>query len=212
MHIRTKKKYNDWKREKKAVESLRPYLGYNKNNELCLTINPNKRMYNFPKEITQIRKLKKINIINTRIGSIPKGISNLKELKELYIVDSNIHFIPKRIAHLENLEELVVTSSKITHIPKYIKYLKNLKSLIISKNKIEEIPEEIEQLNNLKRLNVAQNPISTLPIQTFKKCNSLEVINIKETDLSSGRRVDELQKECPNINIYHDARTKNYIH
>ena len=78
-----------------------------------------------------------------RISSIPPEISNLKTLEYLQIVDNLISDIPDEILLLKNLKLLDLTNNKLKNLNKTICTLPKLEDLQLSKNPIENVPPEI---------------------------------------------------------------------
>ena len=79
-------------------------------------------------------------------------LSNLSKLKTLNLSANNLTNLPKEIYNLTNLRSLWLDSNKLTKISKNIKNLTKLTSLRIQNNKLEKFPSKIYKLCNLEEL------------------------------------------------------------
>lgn len=130
-----------------------------------------------PSEIGNLKKLKKIRLMSTKVSSIPKEIGNLHQLEVLWICCNQLTKIPKEIGGLKNLIELDIHSNKINDLPDEICGLTKLKSLDLSHCGLRKIPDNIGNLSRLKTLNLFNNDLRYLP-KSIANINSLKELNI----------------------------------
>jgi internalin A len=120
--------------------------------ELCLI--------KVPPEISQLTKLKHLNLFNNQIKEISPEIIQINTLTHLKLESNQIREIPPEINRLVALEVLNLEDNQIHVIPPEFSGLTKLNYLILSNNKITEIPLSICQLNNLENFVIHGNFIS----------------------------------------------------
>ena len=113
-----------------------------------------KSLKEFPKEITELDSLVKLNLSWNSLEKLPKSIKNLKSLKSLDLIGNKLNYLPNEIGQLNFLEDLDLSFNEFSYIPESIVRLSSLKTLNLIHNKILKIPESIKNLekNGLKIL------------------------------------------------------------
>lgn len=91
--------------------------------------------------------------------ALPREITKLKQLKNLSLVDFELGELPPYLAELENLEILVLRRAGLKELPVEMKNMKNLKSLSLEQNHFETIPDWIGELENLRLVVLTSNPV-----------------------------------------------------
>eukprot|EP01119_Soliformovum_irregulare_P012995 TRINITY_DN3422_c0_g1_i3.p1 TRINITY_DN3422_c0_g1~~TRINITY_DN3422_c0_g1_i3.p1 ORF type:complete len:988 (-),score=346.47 TRINITY_DN3422_c0_g1_i3:57-3020(-) len=98
------------------------------------------------------------------LSSIPGGvISNMKKLRDLNLNDNQIASIPVELCKLPELQVLSVTANQISELPAAVSSLKKLAVLRIGFNKLKSIPEQLTLLTGLEEINIGSNQITALP-------------------------------------------------
>jgi Leucine-rich repeat (LRR) protein len=94
---------------------------------------------------------------------IPTQISCVKNLSTISLVNNYINHIPAEFGQLSNLKVCILSMNKISTLPTEMGKLHNLNKLYLYDNMLDTIPKEICELPNLKMLNVSDNYISKIP-------------------------------------------------
>lgn len=155
------KKYNEWKRIKRADE----FLKENQEPETFLDIIfvnldlSDKNFEEFPIELFFTKEKNKINYLDLSNNKIKK--------------------IPKEIKYLKNIRKINLKNNQIDHIPEEIKYLKKIKELDLSFNNIKNVSDKIINylyeldIKCLQKINLAGN--NNLPFEQAKKIPKIEL-------------------------------------
>ena len=94
---------------------------------------------------------------------IIENISNLRGLLSLNIIDGYITKLPENIVTLDKLNVIKIVNTPLETLPESIGNLRNLNTLILKDTDIKTLPESIGQLTNLRVLNLDGTDIETLP-------------------------------------------------
>ncbi|MCD1116291.1 leucine-rich repeat domain-containing protein [Chryseobacterium turcicum] len=116
----------------------------------------------FPKEILELKNLKKLNLSNNLLKEIPKEIENLKFLETLDISNNRIENIYAKVFKLKKLKILNLNNNKIKSLPQQINNLNGLVSLHLANNFIEFLPNELFSVYSLRELDLSRNKIKIL--------------------------------------------------
>lgn len=145
----------------------------------------------FHLDITQIKTLTKLQVLNLNGRVNPKSLSALEDLQlsELSIFQGgNLQLVTSCFNKLEGLTRLRVASCNIgdSHIS-FLSHLTRLIDLDISENDLTEIPGQLENLTSLTKLNISsQTSIRKLPdLKPLEK-----LVNLKELSVW-GRRYQQ---------------------
>lgn len=167
-----------------SIKHLPPELG-NLVNLVELSIACLENLEDLPKEISNLKKLKILNLDNgtgcEMNVALPETIGTLQELEVLNLfgaLDPNSHerkkvdveskALPVGIRHLTHLQELNLGRNSISSIPPQIKELHKLKKLALDYNDIHEVPEFVADLKNLQELSLCNNGGVKLPASLTK--------------------------------------------
>ncbi|EHA16768.1 leucine-rich repeat domain-containing protein [Halomonas sp. HAL1] len=120
----------------------------------------------FPRDRKKLINLEGLNINNKGVSEIPKEIANLKKLKKIWFCNNNISEIPKEIFNLSLLEEIRASENEITILPDEIGKLVNIIIIDLEKNNLKYVSENIIQLKHLERLDIRDQPIALGNIDT----------------------------------------------
>ncbi len=113
-----------------------------------------------------VTKCNNLNIKGNKLEKFPKIISQITTLEKLNLSENNISsFSDDALFDLENLLELDLSYNELTYLPSSIGKLKKLKKLNLSGNKISSLPIEFENLISLESLELDGNPIGNAPIE-----------------------------------------------
>lgn len=123
--------------------------------------------------IVEWTSLEVLLLNENKIEFIPKDIANLKKLRKLHLNKNKIKFIPFEIGELKALKDIQIKDNLIEEIPTVIGELTKLEFMNVSNNLIKVLPPSMSLLTNLKNLNVKGNPIISPPIEFTNSLNDL---------------------------------------
>lgn len=126
-------------------------------------IYPNERELALPPEIGNLKKLKVLTAVYTKIEEIPKELGQLTSLEKLDLSWTNTKALPKELGQLSKLKSLHVINTPITQLPAELWSLKNLQVLDLSDTQLQAIPSALGAMRNLKKLNLSHTMIKKLP-------------------------------------------------
>ena len=104
--------------------------------------------------------LEYLSLKNDHLANLPDGLSNLKKLKILDLSGNDFKVLPQSLSRLENLVELYLNDEKkmdITQSLLIIKDLPNLKILHLENDHLKSIPKSLLYLKNLNTLYINNN-------------------------------------------------------
>jgi len=140
-----------------------------------------RNMNEFIPEITKLKNLYQLKIINSTFETLPSNFGDLENLKELEI-DANLKELPASFEKLQKLTDLYLNGNSFTSFPKEITKLMSLKSLILDENKIIEIHSDIQYMIGLEGLSLTSNKIEKLP-KEMGKLKSLILLDVSSNPL-----------------------------
>lgn len=114
-------------------------------------------------DYSQMPQLRELNISGSESLLITKNISLLKNLETLELINNDITSLPEGITELKKLHTLNLYSNKLTTLPAEIANLKNLQTLNLSINKITTLPAEMANMRKLTMVNLDKNELTTFP-------------------------------------------------
>ncbi|MBD3194893.1 MAG: hypothetical protein GF317_07560 [Candidatus Lokiarchaeota archaeon] len=154
-------------------------------------------IYDFPFSITQLKSLEHLVVMDLKNKNIPKEITNLKKLKklELYGNPKMISF-PICIIEIETIKELVISGVAIRNYPKTFKNFTSLEKLEIKYSDYIflplKFPRQLTKLKNLKNLKLRSyletrryEDESFFLTNYFGNLNSLEILNLWDDRIRS---------------------------
>jgi len=108
--------------------------------------------FEFPAEIGNLKKLKKVWFLNFPLKTFPEWISELKSLQYLMVRGNDIETIPDSISQLEKLKTLRIENCPLSKIPKTLNQMQNLQILGFSDTKLTDLSPNLFP-NHLKEIN-----------------------------------------------------------
>lgn len=126
-----------------------------------------------PKEIFQLKNLKKLELVNTRIKRLPKNLRKLNALSQLIIYNNQIGR-PLRLSKNARIESLTISSPQL---PKKYAAFPNLKKLVLAKNNLTRFPDVtgLKELVTLDLKNNKLDDISDVDLEDLVKLEGLEL-------------------------------------
>lgn len=110
--------------------------------------------FELPEEISSLKKLKKISLLNLPFKVFPEWITHIKSLKYLMIRGNEIDSIPDSICQLDNLKTLRVENCKLNKLPATLNQMQNLRILGLSDTELTDLNPNLFP-NNLKEINLS---------------------------------------------------------
>ncbi len=121
-----------------------------------------------PSEISQLTKLRKLNLSNNQLTVVQPEILQLTGLRELWLDDNWLTAIPPEVRQLTGLETLRIAGNKLTTVPSDIGKLAKLRELSLAENQLTVVPTRIGQLTRLIQLSLRDNQLTTVPPEIGK--------------------------------------------
>ena len=106
--------------------------------------------------------------MNNYLSNLPKKITNLSKLKILDVSYNKIKILPDKINKLINLQILNLNNNNLVHLTKSVGKLINIKKIYISFNRIIQLPKSLNNLDSLDYICCFNNPINNLHEITIK--------------------------------------------
>jgi len=135
----------------------------------------------FPEVITTLVNLENLNLSANYLSYVPESIKELKMLRELDLYSNRIKTLPEVIGDLNNLEILKVNVNDLKELPESISNLRGLKALKLDNNYLEKLPDSIGDLENLETLFLSRNKLYELP-DSISKLKSLIILTLNDND------------------------------
>jgi len=182
----------------------------------------------FPKEITELKSLKKLEIIYSQISQtlIPKEFNQLTDLESILIVGTGVEFtsslenlvnlksisLPSHTSKNTGINEFILTAKNLeilsysgsitlSTIPKGINQLKKLKSLDLTATQVTSTPAELLQILTLETLSFQGSKLETLP-EGLGLLKNLKTVNITGTPITRiSQSLCDLEKEGKKVVI-----------
>ncbi|KAL8118027.1 disease resistance protein RUN1-like isoform X2 [Apium graveolens] len=146
-----------------------------------------KILWKGPKPIKHLNNLRYLYLRACRdLKRLPKQLGDMKALKKIDASYTAIEKLPDSITHLKQLDELnLVCCEKLSKLPEEIGNMKGLKMLDVGSSAIEQLPDSFGGLINLGRLHLSNcQKLRNLPNNIWKlkllkglylsKCSNLE--------------------------------------
>uniref|UniRef100_A0A7N4PRI8 Leucine rich repeat containing 1 n=1 Tax=Sarcophilus harrisii TaxID=9305 RepID=A0A7N4PRI8_SARHA len=152
-----------------------------------------------PESFPELQNLTCLSVNDISLQSLPenigKSLTQLQRLKELDLGNNEIYHLPETIGALLHLEDLWLDGNQLAELPQEIGNLKNLLCLDVSENKLERLPEEISGLASLTDLVISHNLLDVLPDGIGK----LKKLSILKTDQNRLVQLTEAIGECESL-------------
>ena len=117
-----------------------------------------------PAEISSLKKLEEMNLINCGLSSLPKELGKLSGLTKLDLLNNSISSLPKELGKLSRLKELDLSGNEDLGeepvdeaFPAALGKLKSLRELYLGICGLRAVPAFIGKLSRLTRLNLGHN-------------------------------------------------------
>lgn len=110
---------------------------------------------------------------NNLKGAIPPEITKLKNLWSLGLIENEITSFPDNFGELSKLWELVMSGNKISNLPNSFKEL-NIASIHLDRNLFTSYPEVLSEINSLKWFTLSWNKIEGGLPESISKMPNLE--------------------------------------
>ena len=162
-----------------------------------------------PSTIGGLESLETLYLKNVNLTTLPSSIGSLSKLRSilLYSANDTLQSLPDfngnvllekirirggvmtelpsdMFQNLPKLETFYIGYNKLTTLPETISSAQNLKFLNISYNRISSLPDTIGDLPLIK-FDVSENPISQLPYSIVNTLDTLQVLDIGLTSITS---------------------------
>jgi internalin A len=138
----------------------------------------------WPKGITELKKLQKLHLWANRITEVPPDIGELTDLVELSLAHNPIRCLPAEVWKLTKLTSLWLDATGLAVLPPEIGEMRDLTRLALWGNKLTSLPREIGDLVNLQELYLAQNQLTLLP-ETIGRLRALRVLTLDGNQLTT---------------------------
>lgn len=112
----------------------------------------------FPRSKKKLIKLQGLNINGVGATEVPKEVGNLKSLKKIWCCDNRISELPKELFFIAGLEEIRASGNNIKKLPDEVGFLQNLIIIDLEKNNLQYVSENISKLRRLERLDIRDQP------------------------------------------------------
>lgn len=153
----------------------------------------------FFSELTKLKKLKTVEIVDSHIGSIDQlgDIENLVNLSIIGNIGGGVWFGIEDIELLESderFDELQSLSIKFINLDKIpnLKKLKKLDSLAVSGQEITSINENTVNWNQLTSLEISNTSVSSIDSDIVKQLKKLRLLDISYSKFKNVNFVNEL--------------------
>jgi Leucine-rich repeat (LRR) protein len=150
--------------------------------EKVVRLNLSNQQMEFPPDSiwAKFKNLEFLSLKNDRIAVSPGGISNLKRLKILDLSGNDFYVLPQSFSGLVNLVELYLNDERAMDYEKSLLVLKdlpNLKILHLENDNLQQVPSNIVLLKNLEFLYLNNNKLKSIPaeLKGLKNLNYLDV-------------------------------------
>lgn len=132
----------------------------------------------FADQLYKFKKLKEL-FIHTEINyskDLPKEIGDLKTLRKLRILNYPFKEFPLWVLKLKNLEELLIRGNELEKFPEEIRKLSKLKTLRIENCELKEVPNGIFNLKNLEYLSFQGTKLENVDVRKLPE--NLKTLNL----------------------------------
>lgn len=169
---------------------------------------PNSKRFSFvnsalvlaPPELSKLRHLERITLIELYLTSLPDDLKNLPHLTHIYLNNNSFTEIPDVLFACLQLKTIALIENCITFISDKIADLQSLEMLALHKNNIQTVPDALSRLPHLRSLILTENPICALP-DSITNLTSLRDLRVSLTwsTLSSKQKLWLLRQTHQNM-------------
>jgi internalin A len=136
-----------------------------------------------PESISNLTRLKVLNLQYLKLEKLPEFIGNLTKLKELNLEQSTLKELPESFGKLTKLTSLNLKNTQLKKLPESFGNLTKLTSLDLGYTKLTELPESFGNLTKLTSLNLMNTKLTELP-ESFGNLTKLTSLNLVNTNLT----------------------------
>lgn len=135
------------------------------------------KLVDVPTGISQLTSLQVLNLSRNQFTSLTTGIGNLSKLVTLRLDHNNLKTVPSGMGELHSLKKLNLNNNELIDFPEEICTLPKLEVLEIDNNRLTSLPEKICKLTNLRSLSIVNNCLTNFPneIGKFERLRSIDV-------------------------------------
>lgn len=153
-----------------------------------------------PATISNLKKLKCLDVSHNELETIPDSISTLSDLHTLNCSMNQIEEFPS-IEKMKSIHVFNISNNSLTVLPDgiYSEELVHLSQIFASDNQIEEIQSEISDLPHLNLLDLSNNKLTTVPSE-LSLCPKLKDLHLKGNKFKD-RRFGKLVEQCPTKSV-----------
>ncbi len=166
---------------KRAQERIKEYVqrGVAALVEIDLT---GARLKEVPDWIYNATDLEVLLLDNNQITRLPKELSNLKKLKRIYWRNNQLGDEKIKLPKLDGVEKIDLSGNGLSKLPG-VHRLKNLKELILENNDFNKLPTwRGRRLKKLKELDISSNPLK-LDKRWYGLLDHIEILKINKCEL-----------------------------
>lgn len=116
-----------------------------------------------PKELKKLKRLQVLDLYHNELTEVPAGAIRLKRLTHLAISHNKIKFLPEKLYRLKRLHTLYAHHNWLASLPKRFANMQNIQTLDLGYNWFVSFPESIVKLKNLKELDFSSNYLAEFP-------------------------------------------------
>ena len=145
-----------------------------------------------PDWIKKIIDYKVLILSNNLLESFPRGITGMKSLRRLDLSKNAIQEVPMELFELKNLRNLNLSSNQIQFLPEVNEWSKSIKVLNLNKNWLRSLDSSIED-SELEDLNLSDNELSAVPMSIC------EISTLQTLNLSQNQKIKVLPPELAKL-------------
>lgn len=128
-------------------------------------------------DLSQLTKLKKLNLGYNKINELPDFFASLISLEELSLANNGIVTLPPSFGKLKALKSLDLKGNQLITLPAVLFECTNLWELSLYKNGTTQLPNEFAKLKELKILDLTENQLKDIPT-SFSNLEKLEDLSL----------------------------------
>ena len=133
--------------------------------------------------MTQLKKLKWLNISHNKLATIPDAIGEMVGLEGVDLSYNQLTVLSPAIKQLKKLKGLDISHNKLTTISDAIGEMVALEVLSLSYNQLTVLNPAIKQLKKLKSLFVNGNPFTVEGMRSVSELEDRRIIDRVYSDL-----------------------------